>query len=162
MIDRRLLHGGPGRGNVRRENATAFAFRRNESRKLGLMPGLRVKSGTEPPRNSSEASGDVSRRIMDLALQRDLDFPLSAWGPLREFPDHSFEGFGRIPWRAPSACRSSARRCPPNFQRTRLDGSNQAHRSARARPRYLQPGFRFAGPTGLADHGRRPGVPGLD
>jgi len=30
------------------------------------------------------------------SLQQGINFLLSAWGPLREFPDHSFEGFGWI------------------------------------------------------------------
>jgi EAL domain-containing protein (putative c-di-GMP-specific phosphodiesterase class I) len=54
-------------------------------------------------------------------------------GALREFSDHSFEGFGRIPGRAPSARRSSARRRAADFQRPRLDTADQAHRGARAK-----------------------------
>jgi hypothetical protein len=43
---RRLCHGGPNGDDFRRDNAIAFARRRNETRSLSLMPAMPVNSGT--------------------------------------------------------------------------------------------------------------------
>jgi hypothetical protein len=69
-------------------------------------------------------------------------------------------GLGRILWRVPFACGASTRRRPSNFQRLGLDRSDEAHCGSRTGTRHFQPSFRFAGADGLADHVRRPRVPG--
>jgi hypothetical protein len=50
ILARRPRHGGPGRRNVRRREASAQQPRCNRNRGLSLMPLLEVNSGTEKPR----------------------------------------------------------------------------------------------------------------
>jgi hypothetical protein len=79
-----------------------------------------------------------------------------------EFPNHDLEGLGRVHRRVPSSCGSSTRRCHSNFQRTGLDGSNEAHRGTRARLGHHQPSLGRPGPRWLANHGRRPSASSFD
>jgi hypothetical protein len=119
------------------------------------MPPPRVNSGTAIFRWSTPRDGwtPICHKI-ELLIWRGVASD--------EFPDHDLEGPCRIPWRIPSACGSSARCRHSDFQRTGLDGSNEAHRRARGRPGHLQPNPGRPGRGGLADHGSWASTAGFD
>src|SRR5258708_8161118 len=53
----------------------------------------------------------------------------------REFPDYSLEGFGWPARRTGLACRPNALRQRSDFERSRLDQSNEAHSCSRSQRR---------------------------
>jgi hypothetical protein len=127
------------------------------------MPTLQVNSGTRLVQRTAKPSVDAFMSWIDVRASDEIGWRATvASRRAREFPDHGSESFGRIPWRAPSACGSSTGRRHSDFQRSRLDGSNEAHRGARTRPRHLQPGPGRPGRSWLANHDCWPSASGFD
>jgi len=127
------------------------------------MPTLQVNSGTRLVQRTAKPSVDAFMSWIDVRANDEVGWRATvASRRAREFPDHGSESFGRIPWRAPSACGSSTGRRHSDFQRSRLDGPDEAHRCACTRPRHLQPGPGRPGHGWLANHGCWPNASDLD